>query len=153
MDGNGNLGSCDLLVVGAGPAGYSAALRAARLGLRVVCVDARDEPGGVCLNAGCVPSKTLIAAAELLVRIRRNPMGITGVDALRVDLDALRARKEKVVRGMVRGIRLLFKKAGVDYRPVRAVLRQENGQTWLELDHGYRISLEGEKPALKPYCP
>ncbi|HTC80785.1 MAG TPA: FAD-dependent oxidoreductase, partial [Acidimicrobiia bacterium] len=89
----------DLLVIGGGPAGYPAALRAAQLGRRVTLVD-RDGIGGVCLNVGCIPSKTLIEAAEAQMIVRR----MAGAEMLVDDLSAWQDHKAAVVGGLVKGV-------------------------------------------------
>ena len=114
--------SVDVLVVGAGPGGYTAAIRAAQLGKEVLCVDAADQVGGACLHVGCIPSKALIQAAELARRARGNPMGVVA-DGIRVDLEKLRAWKDGIIREQDQGVRKLFEAAGVEYLKARAILR------------------------------
>ncbi|MDI3299307.1 MAG: dihydrolipoyl dehydrogenase [Bacillota bacterium] len=107
-----NRESTDLLVVGGGPGGYVAAIRAAQLGLGVTLVEA-GEVGGVCLNEGCIPSKALISAADLFARAREaGGMGLLFGEA-RVDLERLQAWKEGVVRQLTRGVRQLLEGNGV----------------------------------------
>jgi dihydrolipoamide dehydrogenase len=110
----------DVAVVGAGPAGYPTAIRAAQLGLSVVCVDDwknRDGSaalGGTCLNAGCIPSKALLESTELLHRAQSEfaTHGIR-VQGVSVDLATLQKRRASIVRTMTGGIGALFKAAGV----------------------------------------
>jgi dihydrolipoamide dehydrogenase len=83
----------ELLVIGAGPAGYACAFRAADLGLSVTVVDARDRLGGVCLNEGCIPSKALLHAAEVIREAAHMSDWGIGFGALDIDLDRLRAKK------------------------------------------------------------
>src|SRR5207237_8489658 len=106
--------SYDLLVIGAGPGGYVAAIRAAQLGMGVACVEKDASLGGTCLNVGCIPSKALLDSSELYWVARRG-MGVHGVRASGVELDlpAMMARKDKVVRGLTQGVAGLFKKNGV----------------------------------------
>ncbi len=105
-----------LIVIGAGPAGYVAALHAAALGLRTAVVENR-QAGGTCLNRGCVPTKALLHASQLYHDIRTAaPAGICA-DGVRVDLEAMFARKRRVVEKLVGGIHAMFKNAGVDYLP------------------------------------
>ena len=94
----------DLVVIGAGPGGYTAAVRAAELGMKVACVD-RDRLGGTCLNVGCIPSKALLESSE---RYRE----LSGVG---LDLAALMARKEKIVHTMGQGIGALFRKHKIEF--------------------------------------
>jgi dihydrolipoamide dehydrogenase len=106
----------DLVVIGAGPGGYVAAIRAAQLGMRVACVDKRSTLGGTCLNVGCIPSKALLDSSELyaLARTRFARHGITFAD-LRLDLAALLARKDAVVKGLTDGVAFLFKKNKITF--------------------------------------
>src|SRR5437764_13893454 len=101
----------DVVVIGGGPGGYVAAIRAAQLGMKVACVDKRGALGGTCLNVGCIPSKALLDSSELyhLAQQRFSRHGIK-VGALSLDLPAMLARKDEVVKGLTGGIRGLFKK-------------------------------------------
>ena len=105
----------DLIVIGAGPGGYTAAIRAAQLGFSVACVDKRPTWGGTCLNVGCIPSKALLESTERLVeaRDRLGDHGI-GVEGLSVDLPAMLARKDRIVDDLTKGIAFLFRKNGID---------------------------------------
>src|SRR5690348_2934795 len=101
----------DLVVIGAGPGGYVAALRAAQLGMKVACVDRRAALGGTCLNIGCIPSKALLESSELfyLARTRFGNHGIqVGEPAL--DLARMLRRKDDVVKTLTGGVAFLFKK-------------------------------------------
>jgi dihydrolipoamide dehydrogenase len=110
----------DVVVIGAGPAGYVAAIRCAQLGLKTACIDAwlneRNEPslGGTCLNAGCIPSKALLESSELFAHVRdhgaRHGVKVSG---LALDLDAMMAHKNRVVGELTRGIAGLFKANGI----------------------------------------
>ncbi|HEX2790429.1 MAG TPA: dihydrolipoyl dehydrogenase [Steroidobacteraceae bacterium] len=110
----------DVVVIGAGPAGYPAAIRAAQNGLKVVCVDAwtnRDGGnalGGTCLNAGCIPSKALLESSELLYRAHTEfaAHGIVATGIV-LDLAVMQKRRASIVRNMTGGIASLFKAAGV----------------------------------------
>ncbi len=98
----------DVVVVGAGPGGYVAAIRAAQLGGRVALVEAR-EVGGTCLNRGCIPSKALIKCAEVLDEVRNaKTFGISVSDAS-ADFDAIRKHKDRTVKQIVMGVELLLK--------------------------------------------
>src|SRR5579862_5434082 len=101
----------DLIVIGAGPGGYVAAIRAAQLGMRVACVEKRASLGGTCLNIGCIPSKALLDSSELYAQAKQHfsQHGIN-VGTLALDLNAMLARKDKVVKGLTDGIAGLFKK-------------------------------------------
>ena len=103
----------DVAVIGGGPGGYVAAIRAAQLGLKVVCVE-REALGGVCLNWGCIPSKSLIHNAEVLNTINdAESYGIT-VGEVSADFNVALERSRKVVDGLTRGVAALFKKHGVE---------------------------------------
>ena len=95
---------CDLLVLGAGPGGYSAAFRAADLGLKVVLVERYATLGGVCLNVGCIPSKALLHVASVMDEVSRMAEWGIAFGAPRVDLDRLRTHKDKVVGKLTGGL-------------------------------------------------
>jgi dihydrolipoamide dehydrogenase len=101
----------DLIVIGAGPGGYVAAIRAALLGMKVAVVEKREALGGVCLNEGCIPSKALLDSSELLV-IARDKLAGHGIKfgQLELDLDTMMRHKNDVVRKLTEGIAFLFKK-------------------------------------------
>src|SRR5438045_2408541 len=105
----------DVVVIGAGPGGYVAAIRAAQLGMKVACVEKRATLGGTCLNVGCIPSKALLDSSELyhLARERFARHGIK-VGGLDLDLPAMLARKDKVVQDLTGGVRGLFKKNKIE---------------------------------------
>jgi dihydrolipoamide dehydrogenase len=103
----------DAVVIGAGPGGYVAAIRLAQLGKKTALVE-KGALGGVCLNWGCVPSKALIAAANLVEEVRGAADRGILVEAPRVDLDKLRAFKDSVVKKLVSGVGLLEKGNGVE---------------------------------------
>ncbi|MEX0731003.1 MAG: dihydrolipoyl dehydrogenase [Aquisalimonadaceae bacterium] len=102
----------DLIVVGAGPGGYVAALRAAQLGLRTAIVE-REHLGGICLNWGCIPAKSLLRSAEVLDLMRRAEEFGLGADNVRHDLAAIVARSREVVTRLTQGVRHLLRKGGV----------------------------------------
>jgi dihydrolipoamide dehydrogenase len=104
----------DLIVIGAGPGGYVAAIRGAQLGMKVAVVEQREALGGVCLNEGCIPSKALLDSSELfaLARDKFAGHGIL-VEPPRLDLARMMARKSDVVKKLTDGVAFLFKKNGV----------------------------------------
>src|SRR5579884_735419 len=107
----------DVLVIGSGPGGYVAAIRAAQLGLKTACAESRATLGGTCLNVGCIPSKALLHASELFEEAAHGTLakwGIktTGVD---VDLDTMHASRKEAVKGLTQGIEFLFKKNKVEW--------------------------------------
>jgi dihydrolipoamide dehydrogenase len=101
----------DLVVLGAGPGGYVAAIRAAQLGLKVACVEKRPTLGGTCLNIGCIPSKALLESSELyhLAQARFQHHGIQ-VGELGLDLARMLQRKDQVVKSLTDGVAFLFKR-------------------------------------------
>ncbi len=105
----------DLIVIGGGPGGYVAALRAAQLDLTVAVVEKRDALGGTCLNEGCIPSKALLDSSEYfaLARDRFERHGIL-IDPPQLDLAKMLKRKADIVQRLTRGIAGLFKKAGIN---------------------------------------
>ena len=101
----------DLIVIGAGPGGYVAAIRGAQLGLKTACIEKRATAGGTCLNVGCIPSKALLHSSEKYEEVSKHLAnhGVT-VGKVELDLKALMARKDKVVEDLTKGIGFLFKK-------------------------------------------
>src|ERR1700761_4915973 len=95
----------DVLVIGSGPGGYVAAIRAAQLGLRTACVESRATLGGTCLNIGCIPSKALLQSSEKFVEAR-HALAEHGVKVAEVGLDLaqMMGRKDKVVTTLTRGV-------------------------------------------------
>ena len=108
--------SYDVAVIGGGPGGYVAAIRAAQLGFRTACIEKRGSLGGTCLNIGCIPSKALLQSSELYAEAKHglSEHGVRLGD-VGLDLSAMLARKDKVVEGLTRGIELLFRKNKIDY--------------------------------------
>ncbi|MEM7159355.1 MAG: dihydrolipoyl dehydrogenase [Myxococcota bacterium] len=107
--------SFDLIVIGAGPGGYVAAIRAAQLGMSVACVDKNPQLGGTCLRVGCIPSKALLESSERYYEARTGGFdnhGI-GLGEVSLDLQAMLARKDEIVTQLTRGVAGLFKKNGV----------------------------------------
>ncbi|MBP3958537.1 dihydrolipoyl dehydrogenase [Gemmata sp. G18] len=108
--------SYDLVVIGGGPGGYTAAIRAAQLGLKVACVEKRPNKalGGVCLNVGCIPSKALLDSSEMY-EVTTHKLARHGikVGSVALDLDTMLKRKDKVVSELTGGVGFLFKKYGV----------------------------------------
>jgi dihydrolipoamide dehydrogenase len=125
----------DLIVIGAGPGGYVAAIRAAQLGMRVGCVE-KAALGGTCLNVGCIPSKALLDSSELFYQAGTT-FGRHGIRVGQVELDlaAMMARKDQVVQTLTRGVAGLFRKHGVEsFRgtasidsPTAVKVRQDHG--------------------------
>ena len=107
----------DVLVIGAGPGGYVAAIRAAQLGLKVACVESRETLGGTCLNVGCIPSKALLHGSELFEEAHDGTLAKFGVKlgSVELDLPQLQAEKALAVKELTGGIAFLFKKNKVTW--------------------------------------
>lgn len=126
----------DLIVIGAGPAGYVAAIRASQLGMKVAIVEKRATPGGVCLNEGCIPSKALLDSSELFA-VARDKFALHGIaiDPPRLDLNAMMLRKRDVVKKLTDGVSYLLKKNEVERLHGSAILKgcNANGQHQVEV--------------------
>ena len=106
----------DVLIIGAGPGGYVAAIRAAQLGLKVACVESRETLGGTCLNVGCIPSKALLHASELFEEAEGGHFATWGIEAKATfDLKKMMAEKSAAVGDLTGGIEFLFKKNKVTW--------------------------------------
>src|SRR3954470_7491452 len=107
----------DVLVIGAGPGGYVAAIRAAQLGLKTACAESRDALGGTCLNVGCIPSKALLHASELFEEAAHGTLAKWGIktSGVEVDLDAMHGSRKEAVKGLTGGIEFLFKKNKIEW--------------------------------------
>jgi dihydrolipoamide dehydrogenase len=107
----------DVLVIGAGPGGYVAAIRAAQLGLKTACAEGRETLGGTCLNVGCIPSKALLHASELYEEAASGALEKFGVkiSGAKIDVAQMQAEKTKAVGELTGGIEYLFKKNKVDW--------------------------------------
>jgi dihydrolipoamide dehydrogenase len=108
--------SYDLIVIGAGPAGYVCAIRAAQLGMKVAIVDKRKNAGGTCVNIGCIPSKALLYASEMFEEAGHGfaALGVV-VDKPKLDLAAMMKHKDDTVDSNVKGLAFLFKKNKIDF--------------------------------------
>src|ERR1700740_2728403 len=101
----------DIIIIGGGPGGYVAAIRAAQLGMKTACVESRDRLGGTCLNVGCIPSKALLQSSEKYEEANHS-LAAHGVklSGVALDLDTMLARKDKVVNDITKGVEFLFRK-------------------------------------------
>jgi len=147
----------DVLVVGAGPGGYVAAIRAAQLGKSVVCVD-KDQVGGVCLNRGCIPSKALISAAHQYEAAKHgDAMGVIA-ENVKLDFAKVQESKNNVINKQINGIRSLFKGNKVEFISGEAFFISENVVSVSNEEEGRRykfnhcIIATGSRPIeLKPF--
>ena len=107
----------DVLVIGAGPGGYVAAIRAAQLGLKTACVESRETLGGTCLNVGCIPSKAMLHASEFYNDAANGTLAKLGIKTgpVELDLETMHAQRRDAVKQLTGGIAFLFKKNKVDW--------------------------------------
>jgi dihydrolipoamide dehydrogenase len=130
----------DVLVIGAGPGGYVAAIRAAQLGLRTACAESRETLGGTCLNVGCIPSKALLHASEIYEEAKGGHLTKFGIDfqGVTLNLDQMHAEKAKAVKELTGGVEFLFKK---------------NKVTWLKglaaFQDAHTVEIAGQKVTAK----
>ncbi|MEA3028913.1 MAG: dihydrolipoamide dehydrogenase [Sphingomonadales bacterium] len=127
----------DLIVIGAGPGGYVAAIRAAQLGLKTACVDSRETLGGTCLNVGCIPSKALLHASELYEEAHSGALAKWGVKTkgLELDLGTMHGARLEAIKGLTGGIAFLFRKNKVEWLKGHAKFTAKDaidvaGKTW-----------------------
>ena len=118
----------DVLVIGSGPGGYVAAIRAAQLGLKTACAEGRETLGGTCLNVGCIPSKAILHASELYEEAHSGALKKFGIniEGATLDLDQMHAEKTKAVTELTGGIAFLFKKNKVDWLKGYATFENAN---------------------------
>ena len=118
----------DVLVIGSGPGGYVAAIRAAQLGLKTACVESRETLGGTCLNVGCIPSKALLHASEIYHEAHSGALEKFGIKltGTKLDLKQMHAEKLKAVEELTGGIAFLFKKNKVDWLKGRGAFESAN---------------------------
>lgn len=147
----------DLVVIGAGPGGYVAAIRGAQLGLNVACVEEASALGGTCLRIGCIPSKALLESSERFHEARQT-FGAHGIqfDAIKLDLPAMLRRKDQIVNTLTRGVEALFKKNRITRYAGRgtidgpgAVLVSGAGEP-VSLKAKWILLATGSKPAVLP---
>lgn len=147
----------DLVVIGAGPGGYVAAIRAAQLGLNVACVEQVAALGGTCLRVGCIPSKALLESSERYAETR-DKLGVHGIQIgdVKLDLPATLRRKDQVVLALTRGVEALFKKNRILRYQGHARLdgprrvKVEGGTETVELKAKSILLATGSRPATLP---
>lgn len=147
----------DLVIVGGGPGGYTAALRAAELGIKTLLVDAQQKLGGVCLNMGCIPSKSLLHAAEVINGARHAAKIGVQFGPPRVDLDALRTWKQGVIDKLAQGIAGMCKSAGVEvvngkaaFEDSRSLRIDRSGESAIRVKFKHAIIATGSRPTKLP---
>ena len=149
--------SCDLLIIGAGPGGQAAALEAAGLGLRVVMAEGR-ELGGVCLNRGCIPTKTLLHTAALLKECQEARTYGLSLKEAQADIPALFQRKDAVLAQLRQGLAAQLKKAGVELMYGQATVLGPGLARLISAEQGQELTLRakniliatGSRPSLPP---
>jgi dihydrolipoamide dehydrogenase len=144
----------DVVIIGGGPGGYNAAIRAGQLGLKAACVEKRATLGGTCLNVGCIPSKALLHASEFYEMAQKDFAGL-GIDAtVKLNLPNMMAQKVDSVGQLTKGIEFLFKKNKVDWikgagaiaGPGKVSVKAEDG-TVTTLDARNIVIATGSEPA------
>ncbi|MGX7895708.1 dihydrolipoyl dehydrogenase [Tsuneonella sp. HG222] len=114
----------DVLVIGSGPGGYVAAIRAAQLGLRTACAESRETLGGTCLNVGCIPSKAMLHASEYFDAAKNGAMAELGIEVTpKLNLGQMHKQRLDAVGGLTKGIEFLFKKNKVDWKKGHATFQ------------------------------
>lgn len=156
------MASYDLIVLGAGPGGYVAAIRAAQLGLKTAIVEKRATLGGTCLNIGCIPSKALLDSSELFARAKHEAAthGI-GIKSVTIDVPKMLARKDKVIKKNTGGINMLMKTNGITVHtgvgwienPTTVAVRDESGKTKETLTGKHLLLATGSEPIELPFLP
>ncbi len=107
----------DILIIGAGPGGYVAAIRAAQLGLKTACAESRETLGGTCLNVGCIPSKAMLHASEYFDAATNGTMADMGIEVSpKLNLEKMHDQRRDAVDGLTKGVAFLFKKNKVDWK-------------------------------------
>jgi dihydrolipoamide dehydrogenase len=147
----------DVVIIGGGPGGYNAAIRAGQLGLKVACIEGRKTLGGTCLNVGCIPSKALLHASEMFESAKKDFASL-GIDAeAKLNLPQMMKQKGESVTALTKGIEFLFKKNKVEWikgwgriaGPGKVVVKAEDGS---ETEHQAKniVIATGSEPAGLP---
>ncbi len=134
--------SYDVVVIGAGPGGYPAAIRASQRGAKVALVE-KQNVGGTCLNWGCIPTKTLLASTELLAHAKESEKFGIRIGNIEPDWKAIMERKEKVINTLASGIISLLKANGIDLIKGRGSITPD-GKVMVETEEG-AITLDAKK--------
>lgn len=144
----------DVAIIGAGPGGYVAAIRAAQLGFKTVCIDKHVSLGGTCLNVGCIPSKTLLHTTEMVYHLKMNGKE-QGIEYQKLDFNfaQLMERKKEVVKSLVNGVAFLFQRNHVTalqgnaefIDPHHLRIKQKDGSQQ-EIEASYIVIATGSVP-------
>jgi len=132
--------SYDVVIIGGGPGGYNAAIRAGQLGLKVACVERRKTLGGTCLNVGCIPSKALLHASDMFDQASKDFAGLGIKVTPELDLPQMHKQKDESVGALTRGIEFLFKKNKVEWIKGAGVIAAP-GQVTVKGDDGADLTL------------
>src|SRR5712671_111998 len=118
---------CDVAIIGGGPGGYVAAIRAGQLGLNTVCIEMDKTLGGTCVNVGCIPSKALLTSSEHFefAKLHAAEHGVK-IGGVTLDLPTMMTRKDAVVGANTRGVEYLFRKNKVTWAKGRGTLKKGN---------------------------
>ena len=157
-----SLAPFDVVVIGGGPGGYVAAIKAAQLGLKTACIEKRDTLGGTCLNVGCIPSKALLHATHLYHDAHKNfaKYGITGGEKVGMDVTAMQKTKDTAVAGLTSGIKFLFNKNKVSHfvgtaafeNANKIIVTKADGKTEI-VETAKTIIATGSEPTPLPFLP
>ena len=148
----------DVAIIGSGPGGYVAALRAAQLGLKVACIEKQPRLGGTCLNVGCIPSKALLEASHHWAHLQElGNWGIT-TQGSSFDFKKMMERKDRVVLSFHQGISALFKRGKIDQfqaeasfqGPHELLLKREDGSTTILQANSFIMSPKSPRPSRAP---
>ena len=156
LQGEGENLDKHLIIIGGGPAGYTAAIRAAQLGAKVTLIE-KDELGGTCLNKGCIPTKALYRTAEIMNTLNSVEHFGINVDGYSLDVDKIQERKKSIVDQLVSGIKQLLKankieviKGTVRFKDADSVIIDKEDGSFEELSGSHIIIATGSEPALPP---
>ena len=133
----------DVVIIGGGPGGYNAAIRAGQLGLKVACVEARKTLGGTCLNVGCIPSKALLNASNMFEEARTGFAALGIKVSPELDLPQMLKQKDDSVVALTKGVEFLFKKNKVDWIKGRGALAGA-GKVSVKAEDGSETLLEAK---------
>lgn len=147
----------DVLVIGAGPGGYTAALRASELGIKTMLVDAQPKPGGICLHQGCIPSKALLHAAEVINTGKTASLYGIHFEPPRIDLNQLRSWKRSITDKLADGIKGMCANSGVEIIHGRAMFEDSRnikvdrpGESVLRIKFKHAVVATGSRPVMLP---
>ena len=128
----------DVVVIGSGPGGYVAAIRSSQLGLKTACIEAESRLGGVCLNTGCIPSKSLLASSQEYLEVSKLSDHGINISELSLDLSKMMERKNKIISQLSTGVSGLFKANNV--HSICGVAKIKNSKT-IEVSHNGKLEI------------